>query len=73
MLRRVEHLPERARIILEFRFGLLDGVARTLADVGRYFGLTPERIRQLERSGILMFGFTSAEAFIESVRAEARQ
>jgi RNA polymerase primary sigma factor len=41
-------LPERERIILELRFGLLDGEARTLDDVGRYFGLTRERIRQLE-------------------------
>ena len=43
----VAGLPERARIILELRFGLLDGEARTLDDVGRYFGLTRERIRQL--------------------------
>ena len=44
----VAGLPERERIILELRFGLLDGEARTLDDVGRYFGLTRERIRQLE-------------------------
>ena len=44
----VAGLPERERIILELRFGLLDGEARTLDDVGRYFGLTRERIRQVE-------------------------
>ena len=44
----VAGLPERERTILELRFGLVDGEARTLDDVGRYFGLTRERIRQLE-------------------------
>ncbi|HVM15170.1 MAG TPA: sigma-70 family RNA polymerase sigma factor [Egibacteraceae bacterium] len=44
----VAGLPDRERTILELRFGLLDGEARTLDDVGRYFGLTRERIRQLE-------------------------
>ena len=44
----VAGLPERERTILELRFGLLDGEARTLDDVGQYFGLTRERIRQLE-------------------------
>jgi RNA polymerase primary sigma factor len=44
----VAGLPERERVILELRFGLVDGEARTLDDVGRYFNLTRERIRQLE-------------------------
>ena len=44
----VAGLPERERLILELRFGLKDGVIRTLDDVGIHFNLTRERIRQLE-------------------------
>ncbi len=48
-LRRVlETLEERERRIIEYRFGLLDGEPRTLSDVGREFGVSRERIRQIE-------------------------
>ncbi|MBN2112604.1 MAG: sigma-70 family RNA polymerase sigma factor [Acidimicrobiia bacterium] len=42
-------LPPREQRILELRFGFLDGVPRTLEEIGREFALTRERIRQLER------------------------
>jgi RNA polymerase primary sigma factor len=38
----------RERKIIELRFGLIDGHARTLEEVGREFGVTRERIRQIE-------------------------
>ena len=41
-------LVEREKEVLIFRFGLLDGVERTLEEVGRHFKLTRERIRQIE-------------------------
>jgi len=41
-------LVEREKEVLILRFGLLDGVERTLEEVGRYFRLTRERIRQIE-------------------------
>jgi len=41
-------LNERERRVIELRFGLLDGRARTLEEVGREFGVTRERIRQIE-------------------------
>jgi RNA polymerase primary sigma factor len=41
-------LPERERRIIEMRYGLTDGRARTLEEVGREFGVTRERIRQIE-------------------------
>ena len=43
-----EHLSPRERRVLELRFGLLDGRTRTLEEVGQYFGVTRERIRQIE-------------------------
>ncbi len=41
-------LTERERQVLELRFGLLDDKPRTLEEVGREFGVTRERIRQIE-------------------------
>lgn len=41
-------LSERERSVLELRFGLRDGKPRTLEEVGRYFDVTRERIRQIE-------------------------
>lgn len=45
-------LTERERKILELRFGLVDGYARTLEEVGKQFKVTRERIRQIEAKGL---------------------
>jgi RNA polymerase primary sigma factor len=44
----MSHLTSREREILTLRYGLGDGTAHTLEEVGRILGLTRERIRQLE-------------------------
>ncbi len=41
-------LSEREQEVVRLRFGLVDGQARTLEEVGREFGVTRERIRQIE-------------------------
>jgi RNA polymerase primary sigma factor len=41
-------LSERERVVLEQRFGFVDGNNRTLEEVGRQFNVTRERIRQVE-------------------------
>lgn len=41
-------LPERERKIIQLRYGLNDGRYRTLEEVGKEFGITRERIRQIE-------------------------
>ena len=41
-------LSEREKQVIEMRFGLKDGQPRTLEDVGKTFGVTRERIRQIE-------------------------
>jgi len=41
-------LSEREKKVIELRFGLVDGHPRTLEEVGREFGVTRERIRQIE-------------------------
>lgn len=45
-------LDNRERIVLESRYGLVDGVVKTLDEVGLMFNVTRERIRQIEMSAI---------------------
>ena len=45
-------LSERERIVIDSRYGLSDGIARTLDEVGDMFGVTRERIRQIEMSAL---------------------
>ena len=44
----LDTLAERERKVIELRFGLVDGHPRTLEEVGKEFGVTRERIRQIE-------------------------
>ncbi len=46
--RALDALPERERKVIELRFGLEGGQPRTLEEVGQAFGVTRERIRQIE-------------------------
>ena len=45
-------LSERERQVLELRYGLVDGKEHTLEEVGHYFNLTRERIRQVESKAL---------------------
>lgn len=46
-------LPPREREVIELRFGLCDGQQRTLDEVARHFGITRERIRQIEARALI--------------------
>ncbi|NJN93421.1 MAG: RNA polymerase sigma factor RpoD [Anaerolineales bacterium] len=48
----LDSLSERERKVLEMRFGLTDGQGRTLEEVGSEFGVTRERIRQIEAKAL---------------------
>jgi RNA polymerase primary sigma factor len=48
--RALDSLPDRERRVIELRFGLTGGRACTLEEVGRAFGVTRERIRQIENN-----------------------
>ena len=49
-------LPERERRVIELRFGLRGDQPRTLEEVGQTFGVTRERIRQIENSTLRKLG-----------------
>ena len=49
-------LPERERRVIELRFGLRGDQPRTLEEVGRTFGVTRERIRQIENNTLRKLG-----------------
>ena len=44
----MSELAEREREIIKMRFGLEDEITHTLEEVGKAFGVTRERIRQIE-------------------------
>jgi RNA polymerase primary sigma factor len=48
----LDSLSDRERDVLKLRFGLLDGRARTLEEVGKEFNVTRERIRQIEAKAL---------------------
>ncbi|MBI4133705.1 sigma-70 family RNA polymerase sigma factor, partial [Candidatus Uhrbacteria bacterium] len=48
----IKDLSPREQKILEMRFGLMDGVTHTLEEVGKEFGVTRERIRQIEAKAL---------------------
>jgi RNA polymerase primary sigma factor len=48
----LSHLGEREREVVRMRYGLTDGEPRTLEEVGRAFGVTRERVRQIEAKSL---------------------
>lgn len=48
----LETLGEREREVIDYRFGLSDGFSRTLEEVGQFFNVTRERVRQIEAKAL---------------------
>jgi RNA polymerase primary sigma factor len=48
----LEKMSKREQKILSLRFGLKDGVPHTLRDTAKYFGITRERVRQIESAAM---------------------
>lgn len=55
----LSELPEREQEVLRMRFGLDDGYSLTLEEVGLYFDVTRERIRQIEAKALRRLRFPS--------------
>ena len=68
----LDTLNPRERVILEQRFGLVDGKNRTLEELARQFKLTRERIRQIEAKALRKLRHPSRsrklKAFLEGSR-----
>lgn len=58
-------LGERERKVVQLRYGLVDGRPRTLEEIGRIFGVTRERIRQIESKTL---GKLRDHAFADQLR-----
>ena len=66
--RALDSLPERERKVIELRFGLKGEQPRTLEEVGREFGVTRERIRQIENNTLKKLeGLPEAQALRDCV------
>ncbi len=59
-------LSKREQAVIRLRFGLDDGRARTLDEVGREFGLSRERIRQIEKGSLLKLRHPSRSRRLEA-------
>jgi RNA polymerase primary sigma factor len=58
-------LPERERLVLQWRFGLAGHRSHTLGEIGRRLGLTPERARQIESAALCRLRATDLSAEVD--------
>ena len=61
----LDTLEERERDVIRLRFGLLDGRVYTLEEVGKRFGVTRERIRQIEAKALRKLRHPSRSRYLE--------
>lgn len=66
LLGMLEDLDERGREVIILRFGLMDDDAMTLEEVGQHFGVTRERIRQIESKALLKLSHPTRSWQLES-------
>jgi len=64
-------LSEREKMVLKLRFGLTDGRPRTLEEIGLVYGVTRERIRQIESKALQKMRHPSRKKRLLSYRREA--
>ena len=66
----LDKLSDKERMVLRYRFGLEDGEIKTLEEVGREFGLTCARIRQIESKALVKFMYSSTSSELKDNRTE---
>ncbi|AEH51992.1 RNA polymerase sigma factor RpoD [Pseudothermotoga thermarum] len=60
-------LNPREAMVLKMRYGLLDGKAKTLEEVGQYFNVTRERIRQIEVKALRKLRHPSRSKYLKAI------
>ena len=73
LLSSMEILTEREQMIIKLRFGFDDGRPRTLEEVGRVYGVTRERIRQIEEKALRKLRHPSRRNRLDSHRTYLHQ
>ncbi len=73
LLKVLASLPDNERRVIEMRFGLLDGRCRTLDEIGLEFGVTRERIRQIEGKALSRLRHPSRSRQLAEYLGEAVQ
>ncbi len=61
-------LQERERMVILYRFGFIDGKSYTLEEVGKKFGVTRERIRQIEAKALRKLRKPSAMRYLQAYK-----
>ncbi len=68
----LDRLPDREAKILQLRYGLMDGEAHTLEEVGKEMGVTRERVRQLEAQALNRLRRSSSHAILRDFLYDER-
>lgn len=63
-------LPKRCQDILKWRYGEMDGKRKTLEEVGKIYGLTRERIRQLEERSLYQLSWFAKHQNDENIKKQ---
>jgi RNA polymerase primary sigma factor len=61
----LDYLTDNEKKVITMRFGLEDGEAQTLEVIGKEFGLTRERVRQIEASALTKLRFITKRKDID--------
>lgn len=64
----LETLTEKEATVLRYRFGLIDGTRHTLGEIGGIYGVTRERVRQIENKAIRKLRQGSRRKMLEGLR-----
>ena len=48
----LRHITPKQKEVLELRYGLKDGAKRTLEEIASHYGITRERVRQIEKAAL---------------------
>jgi len=70
----LSRMSERERRVLSLRYGLEDGISRTLGETAKFFGITRERVRQIEVAAMRKLrAYLTVQAQLEQQQEQGRK